>query len=229
MKILASDYDATFYLNEEDFKKNIEASKRFMKDNIFIIATGRSYRRFKITNVLCDWVIINHGATILKDDKIIYNIELDNDLKNDLVKILKTKKIVDSFACSGYESDLTLEDNNLTKVHARYETVEDAKEITKLLLKYKDKINMFPIAKNKAVEIVDKSVSKSDAIKFVSDLEKVDKNDVYTIGDNFSDIKMIKEFNGFCMENSIDEVKMYARKEYSSVSNLIEDILNNKV
>ncbi len=229
MKILASDYDATFYLNKEDFNKNIEASKRFMKDNIFIIATGRSYERFKITNVLCNWWIINHGATILKDDRIIYNVELDNDLKNDIVKILKTKKIADSFACSGFKSDLTLEDSNLTKVHARYETEEDAKEITELLLKYKDKINIFPVAKNKAIEVVDKSVSKYDAVKFVSELEKVDKNDVYTIGDNVSDIKMIKEFNGFCMENSIDEVKKYAHKEYSSVSNIIEDILNNKV
>ena len=45
--ILVSDYDQTFYLNEEDIEKNKKAIELFReKENIFIIATGRSYLDF---------------------------------------------------------------------------------------------------------------------------------------------------------------------------------------
>ena len=46
-KILVSDYDQTFYLNNEDIEINKEAVDRFRKEgNIFVIATGRSYFDF---------------------------------------------------------------------------------------------------------------------------------------------------------------------------------------
>ena len=46
-KILVSDYDHTFYLNDENIENNKEAVDRFRKEgNIFVIATGRSYFDF---------------------------------------------------------------------------------------------------------------------------------------------------------------------------------------
>ena len=48
MKVLVSDYDKTFYVNEFDIKKNIKTVQEFRNlGNIFIIATGRSYLDFK--------------------------------------------------------------------------------------------------------------------------------------------------------------------------------------
>ena len=55
------------------------------------------------------------------------------------------------------------------------------------------------------------------------------EEDIYTIGDGYSDIEMIKRFDGYAMENAVNEVKKYAIKEYPSVSNLIEDILEEKI
>ena len=47
IKLLISDYDQTFYLNDEDIEINKKAVDKFRKDgNIFIIATGRSYMDF---------------------------------------------------------------------------------------------------------------------------------------------------------------------------------------
>ena len=43
MKLLVCDYDQTFYTNELDIQENIKWSHLFMKDNIFMIATGRSF------------------------------------------------------------------------------------------------------------------------------------------------------------------------------------------
>ena len=42
-KIIISDYDQTFYINDEDIEKNKIAVSEFeAKGNLFIIATGRS-------------------------------------------------------------------------------------------------------------------------------------------------------------------------------------------
>ena len=46
MFLLASDFDRTFYINNYDFKKNVEALTNFMKDNLFVIVTGRSYQDY---------------------------------------------------------------------------------------------------------------------------------------------------------------------------------------
>ena len=70
MFLLASDFDKTFYINNFDFKKNVEALKTFRRNNIFAIVTGRSYQDYiNITKnyVPVDYLVLNHGATILKE------------------------------------------------------------------------------------------------------------------------------------------------------------------
>ena len=39
---------------------------------------------------------------------------------------------------------------------------------------------------------------------------------------------MVQEFNGYCMEDSVSELKLVATKEYNSVSSLIKEILNGQ-
>ena len=51
------------------------------------------------------------------------------------------------------------------------------------------------------------------------------QENVYTIGDGYSDIEMIKDFNGYAMVNSVNELKQVAIREYESVSNLIDEIM----
>lgn len=50
MKMIVSDYDQTFYLNDEDIMKNKVNSKKFYKLVIifFCFATGRNYLDFKV-------------------------------------------------------------------------------------------------------------------------------------------------------------------------------------
>ena len=72
-KILVSDYDQTFYLNDEDIEKNKKSVEEFRKKgNIFVFATGRSYFDFmnkaEQYKLKWDYLIINHGATILEGE-----------------------------------------------------------------------------------------------------------------------------------------------------------------
>ena len=46
-KLLVSDYDQTFYLNDNDIENNKIYVNKFMDSgNLFVIATGRSYLDF---------------------------------------------------------------------------------------------------------------------------------------------------------------------------------------
>ena len=75
-KVLISDYDQTFYLNDEDIEKNKIYVEKFRKEgNIFVLATGRSYydmqRKIEQYNIKYDYLIINHGASILDENDLI--------------------------------------------------------------------------------------------------------------------------------------------------------------
>lgn len=230
--ILVSDYDKTFYLNDSDIEINKDYLKKFKKEgNMFILATGRSYFDFKkvVTKykINYDFAIINHGATILdKYDSVLYNSYIDNDIMNKLVIDLNLNGANNYFLCSNLESRVSPNHKDITKINVEYSDEKTAQEIDKYINnKYSDYINTYIIGPTK-VEIVSKNSSKLQAIMFLENKNRYNKNNIYTIGDGNSDIEMINHYNGYCMKNSVDELKKVANKEYSSVSELIDDILN---
>lgn len=232
MKMLVSDYDDTFYIKDEDIKRNIDLVKLFMKNNFFTIATGRSYFDFKkkkdLYGIEYNYLIINHGATIIRNNDVIYNMPIDNSVKNELIKDLKLEKTISNFACSELDSRVSLDNDNLTKIHVRYNTKDEAKEINELLIKkYLGKINSFLVCKDEAIEIVASEVNKSNAIRFIAKIQNIIDDNIYTIGDSYSDIEMIENFNGYCMTNSIKELKEIAIKEVDSVSDLINEVMRD--
>ena len=138
-KLLVSDYDQTFYINDEDIEKNKIAVNEFRsKGNIFVIATGRSYDDFMKKkneyNIQYDYLIINHGATILnKDDNIIFNEEITNEILDNLKSDLRIEDSERNFCCSMLESRVDLEHRDLTKIHVKYSDLEYSNEIQKKL------------------------------------------------------------------------------------------------
>lgn len=230
MKMIVSDYDDTFYVNDVDIKNNIKLVDSFMDDNIFVIATGRSLYDYKkkqeLYNIKSNYLIIDHGATILKDNKIIYNKTINNDIKNELLNYLELEKTTATFACDGLESRLDFSSNDLTKIHVRYSSPDIAKKVWEAITKkYSNTISAFLVCKHEAIEIVSNEVNKSNAIRYVAELEKIKEQNIYTIGDGYSDVQMVKDFNGYAMVNAVDELKQYANKECKSVSELINIVL----
>jgi len=199
MKVLASDYDRTFYLNDEDVEINKHMVEIFCeKGNLFIFNTGRSYLDFKkkeeAYELRYDYVILNHGATILdKNDQVLFNVFMNDKVIPRLKEMLELEKAADVFCCSALDSRVDFDHLSLTKIHVRYQ-----EEIA-------------PMIKDRLLEIL-----------------KIEKKNVFTIGDGDSDIEMVKEYNGYCMENSVDELKKVAINEVSSVSQLVEKLLMNE-
>lgn len=230
-KILVSDYDKTFYLNDEDIEKNKIAINEFRKrGNIFIIATGRSH--FDFHNKLdlykfdYDYVIINHGATILdKNDNILANFTIKNEIIPEIKKDLKLEKSIKGFCCSELESRVDFNHKDLTKINVGYNSKDEAISINrKINNKYSQFINSYSIAET-SLEIISNETNKSKAIDLLLNMLNIKRQNVYTIGDGYSDIEMVKNFNGYAMQESVDELKKVAKKEYSSVSELINEII----
>ena len=245
-KILVSDYDKTFYLNDEDIEKNKIAVEKFRKQgNVFVIATGRSYydiqKKINEYKINYDYLIINHGASILSEkDEIIYNFSIENEIiskiRNDLeVNIQNMKVDLENdtsktqtnkyFCCKGKASRLDFNNKDLTKINIKLDSEEMANKINNMMNdKYSENNNGYKVS-NEIVEIISKEINKSKAIKLLADYYDLDNKFIYTIGDGYSDIEMIKNFNGYAMKDSVEELKKAAKKEYESVSELINEIM----
>lgn len=229
-KILVSDYDQTLYINDEDIEKNKIAVNKFRNQgNIFVIATGRSYDDFikkkEEYNIEYDYVIINHGATILdKDDNIIFESIMPNEILDNLKLDLHIENAERHFCCSLLESRVEFEHKDLTKVHVKYSNLEYSNEIQrKLEEKYGNVLNIYYVSGN-SIEIISKRTNKSKVIKLLSEKLKIRHEEIFTIGDGYSDIEMVKDYKGYAMKESVKELKNIAIGEVDSVSVLIEKI-----
>lgn len=229
--MLVSDYDQTFYINDNDIEKNKKAVEQFQnKGNIFVIATGRSYLDFKnkldLYNFNYDYVILNHGATILdKDNNIFANYSIDSNIIKDIYEDLNIKESINSFNCSELESRVDFNHQNLTKINVKYNSREEAIRINKIINdKYSNYVVSYFVNPN-SIEIISNQTNKSNAINILIERLGLSKDNIYTIGDGYSDIDMIKDFNGYAIKDSVEELKQVSIKEYESVSDLINDML----
>lgn len=114
MKLLASDFDGTFFLGIENKKllmKNIEAASRFQRDNAFAIVSGRDaasiLHHFKNTGFKTDYLACYNGARIL-DSK--GNVLYSDPLKIDFDRLIKA---------AADEKALNISIMSLTKVYHR--------------------------------------------------------------------------------------------------------------
>lgn len=235
MKMLVSDYDSTFYISDDDIKLNVQVVNQFMKKskNYFVIATGRSYLDFikekEKYSINYNYLIINHGSTLIKDNNIIYNCCIDNEIKNRLIDKLDFSSLVNYFCCSGLDSRVSIDSKDITKINIEYSSESEARLIYDKLLSddsFSDFLNIFLVCSNKALEIVAKNTDKANTVKYLQDYLGIETKNIYVIGDNYTDYLMIKNYSGYCMRNSVDKIRKIATKEYSCVSDLVLDIEN---
>ena len=234
MKMLVSDYDKTFYLNDDDIEINKKCIDTFRENgNIFVIATGRSYLDFKKASnshgLKYDYVILNHGATIIDNkDNILYNEYMEDGIARKIKDFLRLDKTISNFCCSLLESRVDFNHKEITKINAKYSTLEDALDVYKKILNtYSTRINIYHVS-TYTVEIVSNKVNKAEGISFLANKLNLNKDFIYTIGDSYSDIEMIKNYNGYCMSDSKEDVKKVAIEEVDSVSKLIKSLLKTK-
>lgn len=234
-KILISDYDQTFYINDEDIELNKIAVEKFRKDgNIFVFATGRSYEEFKNKvneyDLKYDYAILNHGATILNsNDEVIENFAIANSIIPNIKEDILNTKFIKYFCCSLFESRVDFNYQDLTKIYAKYDNKELAMKVNEIInCKYGNYINSYYVTKN-SIEIISNKTNKFYAIELLTKRLDIFRDNIYTIGDGYSDIEMIRNYKGYCMKDSVEELLDYCKdKKVESVSELIRKIYNIK-
>lgn len=234
-KLLISDYDQTFYLNDKDIENNKSYVNQFIDlGNTFVIATGRSYLDFH--NMLnkykfnYDYVILNHGTTIIdKNNKVLFNVHIPDELISQIEKALELNNCISYFCCSKLDSRVSFRHKDLTKINVKYNSKEEALEKADYINnKYGNFVKAYCTYTN-CVEIISSKTNKAKAIAWlIKYCNNIDKDNIYVIGNGYSDIEMVQEFNGYCMNDSVAELKEITKKEYHSVSDLIKEILNEE-
>ncbi len=172
-----------------------------------------------------DFAIINHGAMIL-DSKgnVIYNVNIQDDIVKNIINDLKLENTIYKFGSSGLNPRVDITSCNLNKIHTQYKERNEAMCIKdNINKKYSAYVNSYFVPIN-AVEIISNKTNKSSAISLIINKLNIKKENVYTIGDGYNDIDMIRDYNGYCMENSVKELEQIAKSKVSSVSDLINNI-----
>lgn len=234
-KVLVVDYDRTLFINNSDMLNNINSINKFRENgNIFIIATGRTYNSLKREidkyNIEYDYLILNHGSLVIKKDKsTLFHYKIDKNILFDITSYLskyKPKSVMYSY----YTEDTNdINNPDISKITIGFQ--KDIETFKKVMMdvvkKYNNKLNIY-FTQNFEIEIISKETNKSKAIDLLMKKVNFKKENIYTIGDSYTDIEMINDYNGSCMEKSIDILKNNKNiKKYSSVSVLIKDILNS--
>lgn len=234
-KVLVVDYDRTLFINNDDMLNNINSINKFRENgNIFIIATGRTYNSLKKEidkyNIEYDYLILNHGSLVIKKDKsTLFHYKIDKNILFDITNYLskyKPKSVMYSY----YTEDTNdINNPDISKITIGFQ--KDIETFKKVMMdvvkKYNNKLNIY-FTQNYEIELISKETNKSRAIDLLMKKANFKKENIYTIGDSYTDIDMINDYNGSCMEKTIDILKNNKNiKKYSSVSVLIKDILNS--
>lgn len=228
MKILASDFDNTLYIkDEEQLNKNILSLKEYLsKGNLFCIITGRSYTSIKI---LLDKYHIPYSYLICEDGAKIFN-NLDYCLHTIMLQPEEISKIQKVFAANntkclledGY--NITENPNDCVKILATYTDKALANKIVKEL---QEQTNTYAYVSSEHVNVISNTTNKEIGLKTLLDLEKLSQSDLYVIGDDINDYEMLKEFNGAIMKKHHPALSNLFKKEYTYLYEYIKELINN--
>lgn len=240
MELLVSDYDGTFYTNEKDIYINCQKVKEFIeKGNIFVLSSGRSYEsligKVKEYSIPYNFLACADGSFLFDDEK---RMHYAFTVSHDVVKLIDELK-----KCCKYKK---IEYTNPLKYNTSYDEKQILGSIALTIEKEdidENFIKTFDFIKEKNPNyqydiygyqntyyylIRPIGASKSSPIKYLENKYNIDRKDIYTIGDNTNDLKLILDYNGFRIGNNNDIIDS-SLKEYNAVHELIDDINNKKV
>lgn len=191
-------------------------------------------------------IICYSGAEVLDENyNLITNKYIDFDLAIDIIRESKNKNIHVSLyndnnwiiekmdKWSQIEKDITgiipeIEDINCDEFINKYKKgfnkillIEEPKRINEikniLIDRYSEYLNIYQ-SKPTYLEIMNKSVSKTEAIKEIMNIYDIKQEEIIAVGDNFNDMDMIKfAAVGVAMGNAPDMVKEIS--DYVTLSN----------
>ena len=225
MKLLSSDYDGTLNVFEYDIHLNLAYIRRFMREgNIFVLNTGREYNRImpeiEKFNIPYNYLSCTDGNLILNDqNEIIYQTSMHDDISQmvfDLSQKFPSIKL-DPIMYNGSILEYQLVTTEITE--------KLLLTLEKICLLYNLCYKTFHIGKKLYVYIGHRDITKSTAIERIIDFEKIEKCDIFTVGDDMNDFEMIRDYNGYTFPWGREALKKISCGECHSVADLVKKII----
>ena len=227
MKILASDFDNTLYVEDENILfKNIEMLRKFISNNKVCIITGRSYpnimEEINKYQIPYTYLICQDGAKIfLNTGECINTIALPTEELVKVVKILDTNHINFNYD-NGYEESDNPE--KCVKITIKYQDYSKAKELVDII-KQNTTTNCYLSKEHINITAVD--ANKKNALYYLLNKFNINKEALYVIGDDINDYEMIKTFSGAIMKKHHANLNNLSKKEFTGLYEYIEKLMQN--
>ena len=228
MKVLASDFDLTLYVDDlEIVKKNVMAIRRFMKNgNLFGIITGRNYSDIKVLlnqyDIPYHYLICQDGAKLF--DSMDYCFSTVSLSREDIVRIVPVLEEYhfDYYLDDGY-NETTNMDDCVKVVGVIGNRREEAQKVVDILIKE----GFYAYLSMYYINILDSSVNKKNALEKLLVHADCYKEDLYVIGDSVNDLEMLTSFQGAIMINHSKELDHLGKKSYDTLYEYIEELERN--
>ena len=126
---------------------------------------------------------------------------------------------------NSWEKSETLKNvSEFIQIYALYQTDAEALEIAENLNNNFSEA-LSPLVNGSWLNVAPFGVNKASGVWEYAKLKSVSKENIFTIGDSYNDLDMIKEFNGFTLENGADDLKKIARAVYKGVWELVDNFI----
>ena len=236
MQLFVTDYDGTFYKDIESLKENIKLLQRLPSNIKIMISTGRSYPSIKnqvdMYHIPYDYlscadgsILYDHEGNILTmfqmDNKIIKPFQVFyQNLHFEEIQFVYKEGYSNTINKSGdlLGINVCLANENYTK-----DIVDAFLKMKKLYPQYNFLNYMHPNFSYLCIK--PKGITKASTIHYLVKEIKINKKDIYVIGDSYNDYDMLKDYSGVCVKDSCDEILAICEKRYDNVSNYLKEIL----
>lgn len=225
MKVLISDYDGTLFLSEHDIKNNASKIEKFREQgNLFIICTARNFAAIKKPCVKygidVDYFFCNIGSVILDNDgSVIYRRYIDIADRNQIENILYNIENQVLIKRYGTNDKQGKEVENIVEYK-----IEGDENILKAIKEQVDKKCNLRTQITEDNKLIIHTNTKEESIEIFIEEMKIDRDCVYTVGDELDDLEMLKKYNGYRMDKCNEILKEYITKSVSNISELIDII-----
>lgn len=242
--ILFSDFDRTFYFEDNDEKNraNFEAIQKWRAaGHQFCITTGRSFlsvtRRLPQISEISDYYIVDGGSiTLSKSATVVRTYCFEPETVAGVVRFTEglPEKPVLFYYAPDYEG-VEYKDQNITKLRLWF---KDLSLLDSVARRIEDTFPVFAFICNNVisrheelegrhgfVEVIPKGSGKSRAIRALGRDEQIPIQDIITIGDDMNDYDMVQNFDGFAIEGSNLAGFAGELKTAASVASLVDGLL----
>lgn len=244
IKAVAIDLDGTLLNSKHEISEfNLEVIEKLKREGVMVmISTGRLYSslyKYKEKLKLDTPVICYNGAKVVdgKNDETIFEINLNEDAVKKIVEVARKNDVhlnlfqeekwyvecrrneVETYAASsGLKYHLiNFDELNKIKVTKAMYVGENAK-LKEIEKEIKDSIGedvYMAFSKPYFLEILDKKVSKGEALKSVLEKYNISREETAAFGDGFNDAEMLSFAGvGVVMGNAPEELK----KQFKNVA-----------